>query len=202
MPDGEWLVWGPGCKIPALFWVLDGALLTIWIMIMANGNITLWRHETNLLVRRYNFVKFKHKILFSPTTTFDSLLSILLVLRGSRFLRALLLVHLLSNHIQFIELCPLSILITGLVQNLPSPLSQVRLLAYKNFSKEAVGFAFLFPFLISFWGNRDREGGWKHNDHFLVLIIDAFLLTWVDCGCCLCARCPESDSLMEYIISS
>lgn len=123
-------------------------------------------------------------------------------LRGSRFLRALVLVHLLSNHIQLIELCPLSILITGLAQNLLSPLSQVRLLAYKNFSKEAVGFAFLFPFLISFWGIRDREGGWKHNYHFLVLIIDAFLLTWVDCGCCLCARCPESDSLMEYIIGS
>lgn len=95
-------------------------------------------------------MRFKHKILFSSTTAFDSFLSILLVLRGSRFLRALVLVHLLSNHIQFIEPYPLSILITGLVQNLSSPPSQVRLLAYKTFSKEAVGFAFLFPFLISF----------------------------------------------------
>ena len=95
-------------------------------------------------------MRFKHKILFSLTTAFDSLLSIILILLGSRLLRALVLVYLLSNHFQFIEFCPLSILITGVIQNLPSPPSKVRLLAYKTFSKEAMWFAFLFPFFISF----------------------------------------------------
>lgn len=34
-------------------------------------------------------------------------------------------------------------------------------------------FAFLFPFLTSFWGIRDKGGGWGHNYHFLMLIVVA-----------------------------